>query len=51
MADSALAELLETERALLTGLSAAQQHELAGLLRLLLAPFDTPAAPARTEPE
>jgi DNA-binding MarR family transcriptional regulator len=39
-ADAALAGLLSRERELLTGLDAAQQGELAGLLRLLLAPFD-----------
>jgi DNA-binding MarR family transcriptional regulator len=39
-ADAALAGLLTRERELLTGLDAGQQAELAGLLRLLLAPFD-----------
>ncbi len=39
-ADAALADLLQRERQLLTGLSAAQQRELAGLLRVMLAPFD-----------
>jgi DNA-binding MarR family transcriptional regulator len=42
-ADAALAGLLERERELLTGLDTAQQAELAGLLRILLAPFDAPA--------
>ena len=39
-ADAALEGLLARERELLTGLDASQQGELAGLLRLLLAPFD-----------
>jgi DNA-binding MarR family transcriptional regulator len=38
--DAALAGLLTRERELLTGLNPGQQAELAGLLRLLLAPFD-----------
>jgi DNA-binding MarR family transcriptional regulator len=38
--DAAFADLLERERALLTGLDASQQGELASLLRVLLAPFD-----------
>jgi DNA-binding MarR family transcriptional regulator len=42
-ADAALADLLERERELLTGLDPAQQATLAGLLRILLAPFDAPA--------
>jgi DNA-binding MarR family transcriptional regulator len=41
-ADAALAGLLERERELLTGLAPAQQDALAGLLRILLAPFDSP---------
>jgi DNA-binding MarR family transcriptional regulator len=41
--DAAFAALLERERALLTQLDAAQQDELAGLLRTLLAPFDAGA--------
>jgi DNA-binding MarR family transcriptional regulator len=49
-ADAALAGLLERERELLTGLDPAQQVALAGLLRLLLAPFDAPAqAPAQAQ--
>jgi DNA-binding MarR family transcriptional regulator len=44
-ADAALAGLLERERELLSGLDPAQQATLAGLLRLLLAPFDAPAQP------
>ena len=44
-ADAALEGLLARERELLTGLDASQQGELAGLLRLLLAPFDAPAEP------
>jgi DNA-binding MarR family transcriptional regulator len=38
--DAALTDLLERERRLLTGLSAAEQRTLSGLLRTLLAPFD-----------
>jgi len=38
--DNAFAELLAGEEALLTGLDAGQQEELAGLLRILLVPFD-----------
>lgn len=42
--DEALATLLAQERTLLGDLSAAQRRELAGLLRVLTAPFDnTPA--------
>jgi len=39
-ADAALADLLMSERELLTGLDDAQRGQLAGLLRVLLAPFD-----------
>src|ERR1700729_3538966 len=39
-ADAALAGLLARERELLAGLDPGQQADLAGLLRLLLAPFD-----------
>jgi DNA-binding MarR family transcriptional regulator len=46
--DGAVADLLARERELLAGLTAGQQEELAGLLRVLLAPFDS--APARTGP-
>jgi DNA-binding MarR family transcriptional regulator len=42
VADAALDGLLERERRLLTGLEAAEQEKLAGLLRILLAPFDAP---------
>jgi len=38
--DAAFSDLLHRERELLTALDADQQHELAGLLRVLLAPFD-----------
>jgi DNA-binding MarR family transcriptional regulator len=38
--DAAFADLLTRERALLTGLSATQQEQLAGFLRILLVPFD-----------
>ncbi len=40
VADAALADLLRRERTLLTGLTATEQQDLAGLLRVLLAPFD-----------
>jgi DNA-binding MarR family transcriptional regulator len=39
-ADAALADLLDKERELLGGLDGAQRGELAGLLRILLVPFD-----------
>jgi DNA-binding MarR family transcriptional regulator len=39
-ADAALADLLTSERRLLTGLDSRQRRELAALLRILLAPFD-----------
>jgi DNA-binding MarR family transcriptional regulator len=45
--DAAVAALLERERELLAGLAADQQEELAGLLRVLLAPLDTGSASAR----
>jgi DNA-binding MarR family transcriptional regulator len=38
--DAALADLLRSERQLLTGLDAGQRRDLAALLRVLLAPFD-----------
>ena len=38
--DATLDGLLERERELLDGLEPAQRHQLAGLLRVLLAPFD-----------
>ena len=40
--DAALADLLRSERQLLTGLDTGQQRDLADLLRVLLAPFDAP---------
>jgi len=45
--DAAMSDLLSRERELLTGLQSGQQEELAGLLRVLLAPFDAATA---TEP-
>jgi DNA-binding MarR family transcriptional regulator len=42
--DAAMADLLERERTLLGALSANQQHDLARLLRVLLAPFDADPA-------
>jgi DNA-binding MarR family transcriptional regulator len=44
-ADATLADLLISERQLLTGLDGAQRRELAALLRILLAPFDAVQAP------
>lgn len=44
VADAALADLLLRERLLLAGLTSAQRRELAGLLRVLLAPFDADQA-------
>ena len=41
VADAALADLLQRERKLLTGLDSGQRRELAGLLRVILAPFDS----------
>jgi DNA-binding MarR family transcriptional regulator len=38
--DAAMSDLLTRERSILTALGAPQQNELAGLLRILLAPFD-----------
>jgi DNA-binding MarR family transcriptional regulator len=46
--DAAMADLLARERGLLGGLALDQQQDLAGLLRILLAPFDT--VPASTGP-
>jgi DNA-binding MarR family transcriptional regulator len=43
--DGALEDLLHSERELLTGLDRAQRRELAGLLRVLLAPFDAGRPP------
>jgi DNA-binding MarR family transcriptional regulator len=42
--DAAFSDLLVRERELLTGLSVAQQQQLAGLLRILLVPFDAAGA-------
>jgi DNA-binding MarR family transcriptional regulator len=44
--DATLADLLCSERQLLTGLDADQQRELASLLRILLVPFDARQPPA-----
>src|ERR1700730_11215147 len=38
--DAAMSDLLARERSILTGLTEGQQAELAGLLRILLAPFE-----------
>jgi len=38
--DAAMSDLLTRERAILTALDTGQQNELAGLLRILLSPFD-----------
>jgi DNA-binding MarR family transcriptional regulator len=48
--DAAMSDLLARERALLTGLNAGQQAELAALLRILLVPFDAEAAPSPQVP-
>jgi DNA-binding MarR family transcriptional regulator len=45
VADAALADLLRSERQLLTGLDAPQQRDLAALLRILLVPFDAAQRP------
>jgi DNA-binding MarR family transcriptional regulator len=42
--DAAMSDLLSRERELLTGLRPGQQEDLAGLLRILLAPFDAATA-------
>jgi DNA-binding MarR family transcriptional regulator len=42
LVDTALAALLERERALLAGLAPAERESLAALLQRLFAPFDTP---------
>jgi DNA-binding MarR family transcriptional regulator len=44
-ADAALADLLRSERRLLSSLDAAQQRDLAALLRTLLVPFDARQRP------
>jgi DNA-binding MarR family transcriptional regulator len=44
--DAALADLLEAERTLLTGLSVSDQQDLAAALRRLLAPYDPSQPPA-----
>jgi DNA-binding MarR family transcriptional regulator len=44
-ADAALADLLTSERLLLTGLDGGQRRDLAALLRILLAPFDEVQTP------
>jgi len=44
VADAALADLLLGERELLAGLDAGQRRQLAGLLRVLLVPFDAQQA-------
>jgi len=43
--DAAMADLLDRERGLLAALADGQQRDLAGLLRVLLAPFDATAPP------
>jgi DNA-binding MarR family transcriptional regulator len=43
--DAAMTDLLSRERDLLTGLGPGEQADLAGLLRVLLAPFDAADAP------
>lgn len=48
--DAAMSDLLSRERDLLTGLDDGQQAELAGLLRVLLAPFDAAGAAEAAPP-
>ncbi len=48
--DAALADLLTSERELLTGLDDTQRRQLAALLRILLAPFDAGQAPDGPRP-
>lgn len=53
--DEAMSDLLTRERSILTALGAGQQNELAGLLRVLLAPFDAAGldvavSPAQDQP-
>ena len=43
--DAAMADLLDRERGLLAALPDSQQRDLAGLLRVLLAPFDAQGPP------
>jgi DNA-binding MarR family transcriptional regulator len=45
--DAALADLLRSERQLLTGLDARQLRALAGMLRVLLAPLDARQRPPK----
>jgi len=45
--DDALADLLSRERGMLSCLTEPQQHELASLLRCVLAPFDAQVAARR----
>jgi DNA-binding MarR family transcriptional regulator len=40
--DAAMSSLLEVERGLLSGLDEAERARLADLLRVVVAPFDTP---------
>jgi DNA-binding MarR family transcriptional regulator len=47
-ADAALADLLGRERVLLGGLDPAERRQLADLMRILLAPFDSPLASGRS---
>jgi DNA-binding MarR family transcriptional regulator len=48
--DAALTDLLGSEETLLAGLDPGQRRVLAGLLRVLLAPFDAGAAPTGAGP-
>jgi DNA-binding MarR family transcriptional regulator len=48
--DAVLGDLLDRERDLLAGLDRRQRQILAGLLRTVLAPIDTPAAPRESGP-
>ncbi len=49
-ADAALADLLDRERMLLAGLDTDERRCLAGLMRILLAPFDSAVSPLASGP-
>jgi DNA-binding MarR family transcriptional regulator len=48
--DAAMSDLLSRERELLSGLDPARQEDLAGLLRVLLAPFDAASGADTAQP-
>ena len=49
--DAAMSDLLARERSILTGLTEGQQAQLAGLLRILLAPFDAAGTARLASPD